>query len=68
MDKTEKLWIWNWIGGGYNSTRASSRKEALAKAKAMTGGTVLLVNEKTLHVGTQEERDRLDAQYAGMFD
>lgn len=61
------LWIWNWVGGGYNSCRAATREEALEKAKKQAGDTILVVDEKTLHIGTQAELNRLDAQYASLF-
>lgn len=61
-----KLWIWYWVGGGYNSCKAESREEALSKARAMTG--VLTVDVQTLHVGTWEELARLDRSYASLCD
>ncbi len=61
-----KLWIWYWQGGGYNSCRAETRGEALEKARAMGVGTVLKVDESTLHEGTPKELLSLDRQYASL--
>jgi len=68
MKITTQLWIWNWTAGGYNSCQATDREDALKQANAMTRGNVLVVNESTLHVGTDQELRKLDAQYRGMFD
>lgn len=61
---TKKLWIWNWIGGGYNSCLAVTREDALKEASRIRGQTSLVVAEATLHVGTYEELEKLDRQYA----
>lgn len=64
----KKLWIWNWIGDGYNSCTASSRLEALESATAMARRTGLGLNESTLHEGSYRELAILDRRYASMFD
>ena len=33
--KDTKLYLWNWVGGGYNSCRARNRDEAIKKAQTM---------------------------------
>lgn len=58
-----QLWIWNWISGGYNSCRAETRTDAIAQSKVIAGKTILVINEDTLHVGTPEELQQLDAAY-----
>jgi hypothetical protein len=60
------LWIWYWVGGGYNWCRANNREEALVKASVMS--RVLVVDQKTLHIGTIEEVNKLNRQYASMCD
>ena len=62
-----KLWIWNWIGGGYNSCHADTREQAIEESRRMTGAgrTTLVIDEETLHVGTVEELRQLDAAYSG---
>ena len=53
-----RLYLWNWVGGGYNSCRALSREEALEKGNDMTrngGGVHLKVNEATLRECTTGE-------------
>ena len=57
------LWIWHWTSGGYNSCRADTREEAIAKAKELARFTVLVVDEKTLHIGTEKELQKLDCLY-----
>ncbi len=61
----EKLWIWYWDNGGYNSAKAASREEAIIKATAMC---TLLPNLDSLHEGTYQELARLDRQYGTYFD
>lgn len=63
-----KTWLFNWIGGGYNTVRASTREEALRKAKELAPRTKLVVDEETLHVATDAEVRAWDKRYAGMFD
>ncbi len=62
------LWIWNWVGGGYNSARVVTREEALTNARSSEKTTTLRIDESTLHIGTQAELDGLDKMYAGLFD
>ena len=53
MTDTNQLYVWNWVGGGYNSCRASSPEEALEKANGIT--MKLTVDETTLRPCTWEE-------------
>lgn len=57
-----KLWIFNWIGGGYNSVRASNRETALKIANNMLPS--LKVDESTLHEGTLKELNQLHKSYS----
>lgn len=34
----KQLWMFNWVGGGFNTVRASSREEAIAKGNKMFPG------------------------------
>jgi hypothetical protein len=65
METQDKhLWIWEWIGGGYNSCRAATREEAIARAHEMCRyAKVLKIDESTLHVGTPDELRHLDRIY-----
>jgi len=71
MTNTEtKLYLWNWIGGGYNSCRAASREEALEKGNAMTAkgpGIHLKVDESTLRECTVDEL-RAEERRWGPYD
>jgi len=51
--KNNKLFLWNWVGGGYNSCRAKDRSEALKIGNAMT--KVLTINESTLREATFDD-------------
>lgn len=62
-----KLWIWNWIGLGYNSCRADSREEALVKAAQIADGTNLKVDESTLRECTVDEL-RAEERRWGPYD
>ena len=62
------IWIWYWENGGYNWCKADTKQEALKKAKEMAGRTILVVKESSLHMGTIQEVERLDRQYASMFN
>ena len=57
-----RLWIWNWIGGGYNSCKARDRAEALEKAGEISA--TLKVNPSTLRECTQDELDAEDRAWA----
>lgn len=61
------LYLWNWVGGGYNSCRAASREEALEKAREIAGDTVLKVDESTLRECTMNEI-RAEERRWGPFD
>ena len=65
---TNKLWIWRWEQGGYNCCQAPTRRQAIANAETTRRFTVLTIDKASLHVGTQEELNKLDARFAGMFD
>lgn len=60
----EKLWVWYWVGGGYNSTWAKDRAKALAKAKALSIRTNLKIASGTLHHATRAELRMLDSTLA----
>ena len=64
----QKIWIWNWVNGGYNYCNAFSKEEALQKAKEMTSTNNLKVLEESLHEGTWTELENIEKQYAGMFN
>lgn len=65
MDNNEeKLFIWYWKTGGYNSCKAKNKAEALEKAKKMAGQTVLEVDEDSIHEGTYNELANLDRRYS----
>lgn len=68
MTNIKKLWIFNWVGGGYNSVVAGTKKEAQAEIAKEFSETKLVLAPGTLHIGTQEELAALDRSYAGMFD
>lgn len=63
-----KLWIWNWKQGGYNSVIAIDRKEAIAKAIEMTKSINLEVDEDSIHEGTYFELACLDRKHGTFFD
>ncbi|MGH7174777.1 MAG: hypothetical protein ACREGR_00250 [Minisyncoccia bacterium] len=64
----KKLWVWNWVGGGYNSTWAETKEEALAKAKEIGSWTAnLLVDEATLRESTEDEESKLWWENRGML-
>lgn len=72
MQPSRPTWLFNWVGGGYNTVQADTREEALrlAKAKGAPSGTFngLTVDERTLHVATDAEIARWDAWGASMFN
>ena len=68
LPKIEKLFIWNWTQGGYNSCLAKTREEAVLKARAKAGDTILTLDEPSLHQGTHAELDKLDSHFAGVFN
>lgn len=60
----DKLYIWYWKQGGYNSCKAKNKEEAIEKAKKIAGQTVLEVDENTVHEGTYQELAKLDRLYS----
>lgn len=67
--KTECNWFFHWLNGGYNSVRASSKREALAKAKKLAEFTVLIPDPKSFIRDPDLKRTfSEDRKYAGMFD
>ena len=62
LNPKKDLWIWYWKQGGYNSCYASSKEDALEQAK-QTCCAYLEVEESTLHIGTEDELNRLDSLY-----
>lgn len=63
----EKLWLWNWKGGGYNNCKAPNREAALEKAKEMESGTILKVDESTMREATWRQIDAEDRAW-GPYD
>lgn len=65
-------WLFNWVGGGYNTVQANTREEALqlARAKGAPSGTFngLTVDERTLHIATDAEIAKWDRWGASMFN
>lgn len=60
-----KLFLWNWVGGGYNSCRAKDCNEALKKGNAMT--TILTVDAGTLREATFDDVQAEDKRW-GPYD
>ena len=60
-----KLYVWNWVGGGYNSCRAADRADAVAKAREITAN--LEVDESTLRECTVAELDAEEKRW-GPYD
>jgi hypothetical protein len=70
MKKKGKLFLWNWVGGGYNSCQAENRAEALKVGNDMTRngrGVHLIVNESTLREATFDDVDVEDKRW-GPYD
>lgn len=63
----KNMYLWNWVGGGYNNCRADSREEALEKAHAMAEGTTLKVAEPTLRECTMAELNAEEKRW-GPYD
>lgn len=61
-----KLYIFNWIGGGYNSVWADSLDAAIVEIGRKFGNSNLQVDLKTLHVGTMQELNQLDNAYSSL--
>jgi hypothetical protein len=64
--KPERLYTWNWLGGGYNSCTARTRAEAIQKAHAMTDR--LMPDLKTLRIVTPEEMAAIARDMRTLFD
>lgn len=63
----ETTWFFNWVGGGYNSVWARTKREALEKARKLAVGFV--PDERTMVRDPERKRvNAEDARYAGMFD
>lgn len=60
-----KLWIWNWVQGGYNHCMACDRDHALLFGNTMCPG--LQIDSATLHEGTWEEVSKMAKQYESLF-
>lgn len=65
MGPKMKLYLWNWVGGGYNSCRAQDRSEALKKGNTMTSN--LTVDESTLRECTVDELNAEEKRW-GPYD
>lgn len=59
-----KLFVWNWVGGGYNQTHATSKEEALEKAKKIWDKPVDLSTLK----GLDDKEEQLFWKNYPMFD
>lgn len=59
----KKLWIWSWVGGGWNSGFASSKAEAtkLAKEMGIGEGTRQTLVPTNVHVAAPGELNKLSA-------
>jgi len=62
--KEFRLFLWNWIGGGYNSCRAEDREAAIKKAVKMCS---LNPNLNTLRECTQAELNAEEKRW-GPYD
>ena len=49
----QNLYVWNWVGGGYNQTYATTKEAALEKAKAIW--SVGVVNMATFRCMNENE-------------
>lgn len=69
---TDKLYAFEWIGGGYNTVTAKNTKEAYAKAveKGKPGGgmIVTLVPNRGSFTAKPEFIERLERKWAGCLD
>ena len=70
-----KYWVWNWVGGGYNSCTAPTLAQALVRASEIgtpheySSGkftTSMGIDVKTLREVTCEELNEIDAYFASM--
>ncbi len=71
--ETNKIWTWNWVGGGYNSCLAKSRDEAVKLAIELgtpkwEGRVVLVPDLKTFKAVTPAEMNEIDRHWAPYFD
>ena len=71
--KTETLYTWNWINGGYNSCTARSRTEAIRKAREMSKPqaamqVTLVPALETLRPVTAAEMAEIDRGWRSAFD
>lgn len=53
--KEPKEWVFNWACGGWNSTIAHSKKEAIKKAKKEWKDSKMKIDEKSFRVPTYAE-------------
>jgi hypothetical protein len=60
-----KLFMWNWHQGGYNSTRAETKEEAIQNGNSMCKG--LKVDEHSVREVTLEELVAEDERW-GPYD
>jgi len=65
MGPKTKLYLWNWVGGGYNSCRARDRSHALKLGNAMAKN--LTVSEPTLRECTVDELNAEEKRW-GPYD
>ena len=66
-----KLFLWHWVGGGYNSCRAKNITEARKIAKTMGAPSGirqgLKVERDSLREVTQDVVDDYDRRYFSLF-
>lgn len=68
-----KTFVFNWLQGGYNTVRAESYAAAVWKANMFSlhlklGGVKLTLQPGSMHEAKPGELERLDREYASMFN
>jgi hypothetical protein len=68
--KKKKLYLFNWIGGGYNTILATDKKDAKAQIAKTFGKTGICSVESAINIRIPKkgEVEKIDASYSGMFD
>lgn len=62
-----KLYVWNWVGGGYNSAMAMSLEEARAIATKMgepSGARTVILTPVGIRLAKEGEIQALDRAYS----
>ena len=55
----EKEYLFNFIGGGWNSEMALSKKGAINQAREKYSLTLLQIDEKSFRLSTKKDKDQL---------